>query len=363
MSESNNHKTNSRPSPLVAEQRNNKVTRDLWSEYAGHRKVMTGLVQSVATSLRRSELPTLCVLGAGNINDLSLAALVPMFAKIRLVDFDRQAVESGIAKQTSAEENSDVADLLTKRVSFVGPFDLLGASDLLATGLEQKASADKQDDASITSVSNSLREALAFQRPKHAMTTLGCSDIVVSACVLSQLVRQVNDVIGQGSSLANLLSSQIVFNHLQLSLALTKAGGRTLLATDFVRSSDGVPELEKEEDPAKLQLLANRAIQSGKYFANMSPTELLEGLNDVRLRRYVSAVTRSSFWKWKIGQHNQYLCHAIAIAHSSVPWGAAAETAEDRLAATLRGFVNRTGMACRSLTDSEIEKRSPEKES
>ena len=221
MSELNDRSHISRYSSLVAEQRNNQATRELWSRYAGHRKVMTGLVQTMAESLKNSDLPTLCVLGAGNVNDLSLAELLPLFAEIRLVDFDQQAVEAGIARQAQTIVNPDLAALFRKRVSFAGPFDLSGISDLLAIGFQEKVMPDEHCQTDSKPFPNRLREALSRQRPEHTVRSLGCSDVVVSACMLSQLVRQVGDVIGQSSTFSNLLSWQVVSNHLHLSLALT----------------------------------------------------------------------------------------------------------------------------------------------
>ena len=362
MSESNDPAITSRYSPLAVEQRNNKDTRDLWSGYTSHRKAMTGMVQAGADSLKKPTLPTLCVLGAGNVNDLSLAELVPCFAGIRLVDFDRQAVEGGIARQAKAAANSDIAALILKRTSFVGPFDLSGISGLLAIGLEKKVLPDKQLQAEFGPLSIRLQETLSRQRPEHVIGSLGRSDVVVSACLLSQLVRQVNDVFGQDASASDVLSTQVIFNHLQLSLALTKPGGRTLFATDCLRISDEVSELEHEEDPAQVQRLADQAIQDGKLFTHLVPSDLADGLKDVRLRRYVASLNRSSFWKWKIDQQKHYLCYAIKATRSSVPWGAVAQNAEDRLADRLRSFASRTGVAFRSLGDSEIESRSPDKE-
>jgi len=362
MSESNHRNATSRYSPLVAEQRNNKVTRNLWSGYAGHRKVMTGLVLSAVGSQKKPGLPTLCVLGAGNVNDLSLAELVPFFAEIRLVDFDRQAVEIGIARQANAIANPELKAQLHKRVSFIGPIDLSGISELLTIGFENQKSQDNQHQPDTGPLARRLQEALARQCPEHAIKSLGRSDVVVSTCVLSQLVRQVNDVLVKNPSSSNRISHQIISNHLQLALALTKPGGRTLFATDCVRSSDGIPELAHENDLARIQLLADRALQDGKFFANMLPSDLASGLSDVRLRRYVSSLTRSPFWKWTIDQQKQYLCYALEVTRSSVAWGADAQNAEDRLADRLRSFTSRTGVAFHSLGNSEIESRSPDKE-
>ena len=168
MSELNNRGNSSRYSPLAAEKRNNNVTRELWSSYASHRRVMTGLVRSAAEVEDRPKLPTLCVLGAGNINDLRLAELLPRFSEIRLVDFDRHAVEGGIARQAKEIVNPELTALFQKRVSFVGPFDLSGVTDLLAIAHERRIQQDEQVPTGLEALL--IRGAKEISRYKTTVT-------------------------------------------------------------------------------------------------------------------------------------------------------------------------------------------------
>jgi len=50
----------------------------------------------------------------------------------------------------------------------------------------------------------------------------------------------------------------------------------------------------------------------------MSPSEIADGLSDIRLRRYVSSFQSSSFWKWTTSQRHQYLCYALEVTRSFV---------------------------------------------
>src|ERR1043166_2958493 len=73
----------------------NRQTRDAWDRCAAHRRKLHALI-AAANSPPGSRL---CVLGAGNCNDIDLRLLERGFAEIHLVDLDRDAIESGIARR------------------------------------------------------------------------------------------------------------------------------------------------------------------------------------------------------------------------------------------------------------------------
>ncbi|MBT4865894.1 MAG: hypothetical protein HON53_12380, partial [Planctomycetaceae bacterium] len=73
----------------------NLSTRDCWDGYAHHRSVVTELL--VRSS--RSDDGALCVLGAGNSNDLDLQKLLHTFSEIHLVDLDDEAISEGVNRQ------------------------------------------------------------------------------------------------------------------------------------------------------------------------------------------------------------------------------------------------------------------------
>src|SRR5437868_8579473 len=72
-----------------------RQSRDAWERYAAHRRKIHALI-SAADCAPGGRL---CVLGAGNCNDLDLQSLEREFAEIHLVDLDRDAIEDGIARQ------------------------------------------------------------------------------------------------------------------------------------------------------------------------------------------------------------------------------------------------------------------------
>src|SRR5436190_15167601 len=78
-----------------AEQKGNREVRDLWQRYAGHR-------QRVTAELLALPGDRLCLLGAGNANDLDLEALAARFAEIHLVDLDPGALSRATGRQSPA---------------------------------------------------------------------------------------------------------------------------------------------------------------------------------------------------------------------------------------------------------------------
>src|SRR5687767_6985847 len=74
-----------------AEQRGNRDVRDLWERYRGHRQRVTAEILALAPAGAEPG-GRVCLLGAGNANDLELEALASRFDEIHLVDIDPGAL-------------------------------------------------------------------------------------------------------------------------------------------------------------------------------------------------------------------------------------------------------------------------------
>lgn len=83
---------------LLGIRRDNKSTAANWSFYTYHRSKVTDLILQCAPE-SGSETSSLCVLGAGNCNDLDLPRLASDFDLLHLVDIDSDALRSGVARQ------------------------------------------------------------------------------------------------------------------------------------------------------------------------------------------------------------------------------------------------------------------------
>src|SRR3954447_9921471 len=96
--------------------KNNHATLARWDSFSEHRVRVTALALEPPGQ-------TLAVLGAGNCNDLDLAALAARFREIHLIDLDEEAVRRARDRQP---------DAVKARLVVHAPIDLSGAFDRLA---------------------------------------------------------------------------------------------------------------------------------------------------------------------------------------------------------------------------------------
>lgn len=255
----------------------NAASRGLWDDYAGHRRAVTGL------ALARAPFPgaRLCVLGAGNGNDLDLAALSRSYAAIDLVDADAAALAHAVAAQPVAG------------VRTVGDVDLAGIAALLDRGAPVPECV----------------AALAAYRP--AWRWRPC-DLVVSAGLLSQLVLGAVRALGEDHPDLPALLAALRLQHVRLMLALAGTGGQALLICDLV-SSDTVPDLARTApDDLKDRMVA--LIEHGNFFTGLNPYALLkacQGEANVAARVGEAHLLRP--WLWRFGARRCYLVYAILL--------------------------------------------------
>ena len=80
----------------------NAASRGQWAGFAEHREKVTTLLQTGGDP----ERTRLCILGAGNCNDLDLPALLATHREVHLVDLDAEALRDGVARQDLADHPS-----------------------------------------------------------------------------------------------------------------------------------------------------------------------------------------------------------------------------------------------------------------
>lgn len=252
---------------LISEQsRRNAARRESWSDYAIHRDETTARLVAAA----RANSDSLCVLGAGNCDDLDLAALVCAYREVHLVDVDADALERGAGRLSAAERGA---------VHLHGGIDLTGCWQLLGNRQRGESLTDSEIDQVV--------ECLASSPP-----LTGPFDVVGSTCVISQLIE--GAVLALGESHPRLL--QVVLsvraNHLKLMTQLLAAGGRGALVTDFV-SSDTLPDLRQSAEPNWPALLGEVTAR-GNFFHGLNPPNLLAALASVTANPRITG-----FWRWK----------------------------------------------------------------
>lgn len=339
------------------EQALNRSTQGSWSDYGEHRRHMMELVLDAAKATE-SATPSICILGAGNLNDLDLLKLLKRFPTITLIDLDRQAVVAGVARQLETIDAPDEREVFEQRIRIIAPVDLSVVAPLLRPNLHENLEGE-QLTVHAQEVTRRLASFSSFLQgvgDSESETNLGATwyeelgpfDVVASTCMLSQLVRQMNDALGEKASRAA-LDHMTIQVHLELLAALTKPNGQMLLFTDLAGTSTGVPELATVGQVSELAVLAERFISEGRHFAYLAPAELVSLAKSGRVRRYVTSISASPYWLWKIGEGKVYLCYALLLGRSSILREAKLTSAEDRLAAKLNEFSVRTGVLVSDL--------------
>jgi hypothetical protein len=248
------------PEPrLIREEDRNRASRDSWQLFAAHRHHVTQLIASAAAGHSRAS--RLCVLGAGNSNDLDLNCLRQFFTRIELVDWDSAALLQGVTAQGLSADSA---------------IDVSGGRDLLLDG-------------------------------ESALPEIACADVVASVCLLSQLLEQVAE---QGQGAGYLARVQAVRKrHLQLLIELTCPGGCSLLVTDLV-SSETAPELVSMAESDVIAFLP-KLIAQQNFFTGLNPAVLLDVLQrDPDIRSLIERIEVVPPWLWRFGQR-VYAVYAI----------------------------------------------------
>ena len=242
------------------------MTRHDWVPFAPHRAQVTRLLEQAAAAVgNRDAESSLCVLGAGNGNDLDLAVLCQRYDRITLVDLDDEALDHLIGSQ--------ITDSLSRQIEIVGGVDLSGM-------LEEQSGSSPGGDLS-------LEQWMERARNPAKPEPLSRYSVVASTCLLTQLIDSVAIATGKNWKASNAQVSPgqpipepalaerclaIRDGHLRLLGELVAPGGVIVLITDFV-SSNTLPELIDVEE-RDLGRLCSSAINGGNFFTGANPVVL-----------------------------------------------------------------------------------------
>ncbi len=261
--------------PRSRQVRFNAGSRDQWAGFEEHRTQVSALLgagQSGAIS-------RLCVLGAGNTNDLDLPALLEAQREVHLVDLDPRALEGGAFRQGQGHE---------PRLLLHGGLDVTAMIDTFArwSPLDRVAPGDL--------------EALVDWPSRRVPLALPCPfDVVASTCLLSQIVGNAFESLGDQHPQLDETVAAIRLGHLRLLARLARPGGRVVLISDVV-NSDRVPELLKVPDSALAGYL-NDLSEKGGTIRGMNPTKVLNLLRrDPVLGSKIAGIEVPAPWRWKL---------------------------------------------------------------
>jgi hypothetical protein len=269
--------------PVTASQaRNNRSTEKQWQMYAGHRQAIERLIVPAEKG------QSICVLGAGNCNDLDLAWLTQMYREVHLVDLDREALEAGIARQLKQSPEG---------LRLHAPFDL--------TGIAGRVAAWKG-----TPSEPEMAEAARLAAAAVEVSWEKC-DVVLSPCVLTQTINPVRDAARGHYSATEpavmALRAALRARHLRVMRRSLKPGGRGVLAVDFI-SSEAFKDLARVPAP-QLANLMDRFIADGKGYRGLDPASVERAIRDAGLNqpRFVGP------WMWHLGLRKSFLVYAMTF--------------------------------------------------
>ncbi|MDA1232855.1 MAG: hypothetical protein O2856_18965 [Planctomycetota bacterium] len=248
--------------------------------FASHREQVMRLIANAVSSIQQQEHLTITIAGAGNCQDVDLKKLAGLFSEIRLIDIDADAVRVAVSRHSH-----DVA----ARVQVFAPIDIAAP---LMTGISLVQHQSEMSSEFLNAVESAI--------VPHELPT---SDIVVSACLLSQLIDSASQIVPPDAPGFLSCIQAVRRGHLVRLLELTSVGGRTLLITDLV-SADTVPNVATVS-PEDLPQLMFQCLQTGNFFSGLSPAVMQHDLQNIP-----ACVTRcASFqilppWKWDLGSRS-----------------------------------------------------------
>ena len=251
----------------------NRSSNNAWDAFSEHRSQVTSLLKYGSDSSR------LCILGAGNCNDLDLTTLLQSHQEIHLVDLDGDALAQGVAKQNLTDQG---------HFHLHGGIDLTGMLDLMSNW-SPNTPLSKTDISACINASAHCLEKLP-----------GPFDMVASTCLLSQLIKSIVDTIGEDHPQFVEVIQAIRLGHLRLLLKLLNPGGLGVLVTDVV-SSDSYPPLASVPTQNLSQVLV-QLVRQGNFFHGVNPAVIVNLFRqDPVLSQQVASLEPVGPWCWNFG--------------------------------------------------------------
>lgn len=285
------------PGPIRAMQaRFNRSTQSHWDHFAAHRqRIEQLLLPDVSHPAGR-----LCVLGAGNCNDLDLRRLCERFDEIHLIDLDPAALEAAARRQGVGERRS---------VHLHAPIDLTGIADTQGAWRDRAPSA-----AAISAVACRAEEAPLAELDALA----GRCDVVLSPCILSQIVGYARDALGRGHPRAAELRTVVRQRHLRLIVDLLSPGGSGLLVSDLATAGSPQELAAPGACSGELSNVMNKLVRRRDTFAGLDPDAVQAVLcNDPRVAPLVGGVQFIRPWLWTVGPAKALLVYALRLRRAA----------------------------------------------
>lgn len=277
------------------QERANRSTREHWDWFASHRSQIQNLV--LPDLAPAAPAPKLCVLGAGNCNDIDLKTLAAAFAEVHLVDIDPAALDGALRRQALPSG---------ARIHLHGGVDLTGIADVFPAWEDAPPGASEVDAAARRTTQRSVPDVG------------GPFDVVLSPCLLSQLVGYADDVLGRGHPRRRELLVALRTRHLRTVVDLLAPGGTAVIVCD-VASSTGHPQL-REVRREKLPEFLDRLTYTDRGFDGLSPVAMQQALrSDPLIAPLLGPVQQVAQWLWHLGPDRAFLVYALRVRKLTGP--------------------------------------------
>ena len=268
--------------------RNNRATRNAHDTFGAHRHRLTSLLVQAPGG-------RLAVLGAGNGNDLNWDELLGVFDEVHVFDIDEEATSH---LRASLQKS-------TTRVVTHAPVDLTGIASRYAGWRSRRIAQEELAHAATDAVS-------AVASDIH-----GTYDVVVSTCLLSQLMHGARAMLGTGHADLRALAICLQLGHLRLLSQLLSKRGKAMLVSDVASNDDLDLQLVVNPQTAAQALAALTA--SGRCFTGTDPLQTLSMLEtDEVLAKHVDAHLPLKAWVWNLSPVRSYLVAALTFARKTL---------------------------------------------
>jgi hypothetical protein len=283
-----------RVAQAIAEQvEANRSARGHEASFSGHRARLTRELSDRAPAGGAGRL---ALLGAGNANDVDLAALAAVFAEVHLVDIDARAVEEARAR---------LPPDLRPRVVAHAPVDVSGLHDRLAGW----ATAPTPPAASALAA----EVPAAVERVRAALP--GPFDVAASCCLLTQLQLVLLQVVGDRHLRFPELRALVNAVHVRVLAGLLGPGGVGLLVTEMT-SSKTYP-LGDLPPGADLRRVMDDLLHAGNLIAAAHPGLLSSEIRrDPALKQRYAVRSPVGPWLWQNGPSLTFLVYALELRNT-----------------------------------------------
>jgi hypothetical protein len=276
--------------------RANRQARDDWELFTGHRLRLTAAIVGLAPEGGGGAL---CLLGAGNCNDVDLEPLAKRFREIHLVDIDPAGLDRARQRQPPEVRRQIVAH---------GGVDLTGV-----LGRTDRWKTRPPDDRALAEAVAEGSAAIAAALPAGQM------DVAVSCCLMSQLGWCVEVALGADHPAQVDVKIATIAIHLRTLAALCRPGGAALLASDVI-SSDHYPLDELPADTDVRALAEKLVPQRELVYLSASPVLVARAVRqDPVLRDAFATPSVLEPWLWNGRLGRTYLVYPQLLQRRGAP--------------------------------------------